>query len=130
MLDVGPASYRDVRHLKSRAAREGVAITDTTGTEWIAARTRAGRVVGCAAVIRQGPKVRVKGVYLHPMFRGEGTGRRLMDTAVGIARRSDADTLEVLARFADGWLRYDLEAVSVRPNGAVTLRGKLDAPPP
>jgi molybdopterin-guanine dinucleotide biosynthesis protein A len=61
---------------------------------WIAAR--AGRVMGSVALRRLGPdEVELKRMYLRPELRGQGVGRRLLDTALGWAREHRIRTIRL-----------------------------------
>jgi molybdopterin-guanine dinucleotide biosynthesis protein A len=61
---------------------------------WIA--VRAGRVVGSAAFRRLGPdEVVLKRMYLRPELRGQGVGRRLLDTALHWAREHEIRAIKL-----------------------------------
>ncbi len=86
-MDVEEVKYEDVQHLRSEAAKEGAAITDTRSTRWFAVAD-GGEVVAVAGLHVGGTFWRMKGDYVRPSHRGLGLYSKLIQKRLDIC--SDA----------------------------------------
>ncbi len=75
------------------AAREHVSISDTKRTRWF----RLPRHEGFCGLIETGQNVRVKGVFVHPEWRGRGFGTAMTEALIQIAQTGPYKAVEVLA---------------------------------
>ena len=92
LLEVG---FLGVRKYSNLAKKERVSISNTNNTRWFEFKLD-GESVGCCALIYQGKKVRIKGVYLLPQYRGHGHGVFMDDCLLSIAEEDGINIVEVL----------------------------------
>ena len=78
-------SYQQVAGYRSRVEREGVSLKNAQGTRWFSIEGVDGF---CAflPVRRDGSKVRIKGFWVAPEFRGMGTGTRAFEELIRLLR--------------------------------------------
>jgi GNAT superfamily N-acetyltransferase len=91
--------YSAVAPWRSPAARDHVALGPTSNTTWFGAfdelpSDQDPALLAVAGLIKVGKAHRIKGVYVPPLFRGQGFGTKLTEHLIELHRD---DLLEVLA---------------------------------
>lgn len=99
------------------AAREHVSVSPTQRTRWF----RLPGHEGFCGLIELGATVRVKGVYVHPEWRGRGLGTGMTDELLTEAARGPYKAIEVLAYNPSFYEARGFQRKAQLPNGAWKL---------
>jgi N-acetylglutamate synthase-like GNAT family acetyltransferase len=73
--------YKEISTLVKQGKKERVTFDDPLNCLWFCAEYE-GIVIGCAALVINGPKARFKSDFVHPNFRMGGLGDRLMQARI------------------------------------------------
>lgn len=116
--------YEYVEKWQRIGAREGVSLSPTGDTQWF--RTEAHE--GFAGMYWMKPdRVRIKGVFVHMEWRGQGIGTRMTEALIEIAMRRPG--LRFIEAFAFNPSFYEARGFTrgaQRENGAVEVRKVFD----
>lgn len=113
--------YQYVARWARSAARERVSVSPTANTRWY----RAVGHEGFCGLLKRGDTLRVKGVYVHPEWRGQGIGAAMTDALLRIAEAAPEGRIEVLAYNPSFYEARGFERAGQLRNGAWRLtRGK------
>ena len=97
-------SYEPVSHLRSRAARDRVVVTQTRSrSRWVVVRLDDGTIIGVGGLIfhRTG-RARLKGLWVDPAHRKRGVMSALCAIRVEIAQEECVSMVEAFA-LSPGW---------------------------
>lgn len=108
--------YAYVARYARQAARDRVSLADTQNTRWF----RLGGHEGFCGLISIGGRQRVKGVYVHPEYRGMGYGTKMTEDLLKIAAWAGGP-VEVLAYNPAFYEARGFSRVTQLSNGAWRL---------
>lgn len=109
-VNVLPATYDEVAHLKDLAKKEDAHVYEgTTPIIWFKAVVD-GVVVGSSGMLRASQKeARLRGWYVLPEYRHRGIGRMLCEIVEDEARDRGFAFIEAKTRYHDEMLRWGWE---------------------
>ena len=115
--------YKYVQPYRRIGAREGVSLSPTADTQWY--RTEAHE--GFAGLYWMRPdRVRIKGVFVHMEWRGQGIGSAMTEELFAICTRRGARMIQAFAWNPSFYTDRGFERIGQRENGAVEVRRVLD----
>jgi len=119
-----PCDYSYPSKFARRAIADGVSVKPDARTKWF----RIAGVDGFCGLIptdKNGTKVRIKGVWIAPEFRGQGAGSEVAHDLIEEAKKLGATTIETISRKFKFYERLGFSRVRKMPS-ATTEKWKME----
>ena len=94
-MSLQEVEFIDVKQFASRGSKERVSISDTNNTLWFHIMNK-DEIIGCCGLYLAKKKIRIKGDWIRPEWRGKGFGEFITQCRMYIAKEMDYELIEVL----------------------------------